>query len=103
MITEYQGEMIVDGKHIEVVSHFIFLGSLITKDGFCEKEIRRRLAMGRLMKIWKDRGITLSTKIRLVKALVFPIVLYGAESWTMRKIEKMTDAFEFCIVDVCYE
>ena len=100
MMSEDQGEIVVDGKHIEVVSHFIFLGSLITKDGFCEKEIRRRLAMGRsamggLTKIWKDRGITLRTKIRLVKALVFPIVLYGAESWTMRKLErKMIDAFE---------
>ena len=100
MMTEDQGEMVVDGKHIEVVSHFIFLGSLITKDGFCEKEIRRRLAMGRsamggLTKIWKDRGITLRTNIRLVKALVFHIVLYGAESWTMRKLErKMIDAFE---------
>ena len=114
MMTEDQGEMVVDGKHIEVVSHFIFLGSLITKDGFCEKEIRRRLAIGRsamggLTKIWKDRGITLRTKIRLVKALVFPIVLYGAESWTMRKLErKMIDAFELwcCIrllrVYYCY-
>ena len=92
--------MVVNGKHIEVVSHFIFLGSLITKDGFCEKEIRRRLVMGRstmggLTKIWKDRGITLRTKIRLVKALVFPIVLYRAESWTMRHFErKIIDAFE---------
>ena len=101
MVTEDQGEMVVEGKHIKVVSHFIFLGSLITKDGFCEKEIRRRLALGRsamvggLMKIWKDRGITLRTKIRLVKALVFPIVLYREESWTMRKLErKMIDAFE---------
>ena len=100
MMSEDQGEMVVDGKHIEEVSHFIFLGSLITKDGFCEKEIRRRLAMGRsamggLTKIWKDRGITLRTKIRLVKALVFPIDLHGAESWTMRKLErKMIDAFE---------
>ena len=81
MMTEDQGEMVVDGKHIEVVSHFIFLGSLITKDGFCEKEIRRRLALGRsamgeLTKIYKNRGITLRTKIRLVKVLVFPIVLY---------------------------
>ena len=96
MMTEDQREMVVDRKHIEVVSHFIFLGSLITKDGFCEKEIRRRLAMGRsamggLTNIWKYRGITLRTKSRLVKALVFPIVLYGAESWTMRK---MIDAFE---------
>ena len=100
MVTEDQLEMVVDGKYIEVVSHFIFLRSLITKDGFCEKEIRRRLAMGRsamvgLMKILKDRGITLRTKIRLVKALVFPIVLYGAESWTMRQLERnMIDAFE---------
>ena len=100
MMTEDQGEMVVDGKYIEVVSHFIFLGYLITKDGFCEKEIRRRLAMGRSAmggqtKIWKDRGITLRTKSRLVKALVFPIVLYGAESWTMRKLErKMIDSFE---------
>ena len=93
--------MVVDGKHIEVVSHFIFLGSLITNDGFCEREIRRRLAMGRsamggneLTKIRKDRGITLRTKIRLVKAFVFPKVIYGAEYWTIRKIEKMTDAFE---------
>ena len=100
MMTEDQGEMVIDGKHIEVVSHFIFLGSLITKDGFYEKEIRRRLAMGRsamggLTKIYKDRGITLRTKSRLVKVLVFPIVLYGAESWTMRKLErKVIDAFE---------
>ena len=100
MMTENQGEMVVDGKHIEVVSHFIFLGSLITKDGFCEKEIRRRSAMGRsamgvLTKIWIDRGITLRIKIRLVKALVFHIISYGAESWTMRKLErKMIDAFE---------
>ena len=100
MMTEDQGEMVVDGKHIEVVSHFIFLGSLITKDGFCEKDIRRRLAicrsvMGGLTKILKVRGITLRTKTRLVKSLVFPIVLYGAESWTMRKLErKMIDDFE---------
>ena len=63
--------MVIDGKHIEVVSHFIFLGYLITKDGFCEKEIRRRLAMGisatgGITQIWKYRGITLRTKIRLV-------------------------------------
>ena len=100
MMIEEQGEMVVDGKHNEVVSPFIFLGSLITKDGFYEKEIRRRLALGRsamgvLTKIWKDRGITLRTKIRLVKYLVFPIVLYGAKSWIMRKLERnMIDAFE---------
>ena len=94
MMTEDQGEMVVDGKHIEVVSHFIFLGSLITKDGFCEKEIRRRLAMGGLTTICKDRGITLRTKIKLVKALVFPIILYGTESWTMRKLKRMRKLFE---------
>ena len=61
MMTEDQGEMVVDGKHIEVVSHFIFLGSLITKDGFCEKEIRRWLAMGGggLTKILKDKELPL--------------------------------------------
>ena len=90
MMSEDQGEMVVDGKLIEVVSHFIFLGSLITKDGFCGREICRRLEMGRsamggLTTIWKDRGITLITKIMLVKALVFPIVLYGAESCTIKQ------------------
>ena len=100
MMTEDQGEMVVYGQNIEVVSHFIFLGSLIIKDVFCEREIRRRLAMGRsamggLTTIWKDRRINLRTKIRLVKALVLPIVLYGAESWKMRKLERnMIDAFE---------
>ena len=107
MMTEDQGEMVVDGKHIEVVSNFIFLGSLITKDGLCEKEIRRRLAMGRsamggLTKIWKDRGITLRTKIRLVKALVFPVVLYVAESWTMRKLERKM-ILSYGVGDVCRE
>ena len=82
MVTEDKGEMVVDGKHIEVVAHFIFLGSLITKDGFCEKEIRRRLALGRsamegLTKICKDIVITLRTKIRLVKALVFPSLIWS--------------------------
>ena len=94
MMTENQGEIVVDGKHIEIVSHFIFLGSLITNDGFCEKEIRRRLsmgisAMGGLTKILKDRGITLRTQSRLVKALVFPIVLYGAEYWIMRSLREI--------------
>ena len=84
MVNEYQREMVVDGKHIEVVSHFLFLGYLITKDGFCEREIPRMLAMGRsamggLTKIWKNREITPRTKSRLVKALVFSMVLYGEE------------------------
>ena len=87
----------MDGKDIEVVTKFVFLGALITKDGLCEKEVRRRIAMGNaamggLTSIWKDRGVTMETK---VKVLVFPIVLYGAETWTMRKHERRKiDHFE---------
>ena len=100
MTTGDIGEVAVDGKTVEVVTKFVFLGALITKDGLCDKEIRRRIAMGKaamggLTTVWKDRGITLQTKVKLVKALVFPIVLYGAETWTMRKTErKKIDAFE---------
>ena len=89
-----------NGKTVEVVTKFVFLGVLITKDGLCDKEICRRIAMGKaamggLTTVWKDRGIMLQTKVKLVKALVFPIVLYGAETWTMRKTErKKIDAFE---------
>ena len=77
------GEVTVDGKDIEVVTKFVFLGVLITKDGLCEKELRRRIAMGKaamggLTSIWKDRGVTMETKVKLLKVLVFPIVLYGA-------------------------
>ena len=95
--------MKIDGKDIEVVTKFVFLGALITKDGLdaCEKEVRRRIAtmgkaaMGGLTPIWKDRGVTLETKVTLVNNLVFPIVLYGAETWTMRKHERRKiDAFE---------
>ena len=77
----------VDGKDIEVVTKFVFLGTLITEDGLCEKEVRRRIVMGKsamggLTSIWKDRGITLETKVKQVKVLVFQIVglLYGAET-----------------------
>ena len=94
-------EVTVDGKDIEIVTKFVFLGALITKDGLCEKEVRRRIvpmekaAMGGITSIWKDRGVTLETKVKLVKVLVFPIVLYGAETWTMRKHERRKiDAFE---------
>ena len=88
------------GKDIEVVTKLVFLGVLITKDGLCEKEVRRRIAMekaamGGRTSIWKDRGVTMETKVKLVKVLVFPIVLYGAETWTMRKHERRkVDAFE---------
>ena len=100
MTTGDIGEVTVDGKDIEVVTKFVFLGALITKNGLCEKEVRRRIAMGKaamggLTSIWKDRGVTMETKVKLVKVLVFPIVLYGAETWTLRKHERRKiDAFE---------
>ena len=97
MTTGDIGEVTVDGKDIEVVTKFVFLGALITKDGLCEKEVPRRMSMGKaamggLTSIWKDRGVTMETKVKLV---VFPIVLYGAETWTMKKHERRKiDAFE---------
>ena len=77
---------------METVADFIFLGSKITADGDCSHEIKRRLLLGRkvmtnLDSILKSRDITLSTKIRLVKAMVFPAVMYGCESWTLKKAE----------------
>ena len=85
---------------METVSDFIFLGSKITADGDCSHEIKRRLLLGRkvmtnLDSIFKSRDITLSTKVRLVKAMVFPVVMYGCESWTVKKAEcRRIDAFE---------
>ena len=77
----------IDGETVETVAHFIFLGSKITADGDCSHEIKRRLLLGRkvmtnLDSILKSRDITLSTKVHLVKAMVFPVVMYGCESWT---------------------
>ena len=85
--------LIIDGNEVESVSKFIFLGSLITKEGGYSQEIRHRLAMARsamtnLSKIWADRGITRTTNIRLVQALVFPIVLYAFETWTLNKADR---------------
>ena len=82
----------IDGETVEAVADFIFLGSRITADGNCSHEIKRRLLLGRkvmtnLDSIFKSRDITLSTKICLVKAMVFPVVLYGCESWTVKKAE----------------
>ena len=82
----------IDGETVETVSDFIFWGSKITADGDCNHEIKRRLLLGRkvmtnLDSILKSRDITLSTKVRLVKALVFPVVMYGCESWTIKKAE----------------
>ena len=84
----------------ETVSDFIFVGSKITADGDCSREIKRCLLLGRkvmtnLDSIVKSRDITLSTKVRLVKAMVFPVVMYGCESWTVKKAEHLIiDAFE---------
>ena len=82
----------IDGETVETVSDFIFLGFKITADGDCSHEIKRCLLLGRnvmtnLDSILKRRDITLSTKVRLVKAMVFPVVMYGYESWTMKKAE----------------
>ena len=82
----------VDGETVETVADSIFLGSKITADGNCSHEIKRRLLLGRkvmtnLHSILKSRDITLPTKIRLVKTMVFPVVMYGCESWTIKKAE----------------
>ena len=90
----------IDGQTVETVSDFIFWGSKITADGDCSHEIKRRLFLGRkvvtnLDNIFKSRDISLPTKIRLVKAFVFPVVMYGYESWTVKKAEcQRIDAFE---------
>ena len=82
----------IDGETVETVSGFNFGGSKITSDGDCSHEIKRRLLLGRkvmtnLDSIFKSRDITLPTNVRLVKAMVFPVVMYGCESWTMKKAE----------------
>ena len=87
-ITSWQ----IDGETMETVTDFIFLGSKITADGDCSHEIKRRLLLGRksmtsLDSMLKTRAITLLTKVHLVKAMVFPVVMYGCESWTIKKAE----------------
>ena len=95
-ITSWQ----IDGATVETVSDFIFLGSKITAEGDCSHEIKRHLLLGRkvmtnLDSTFKSRDITLSTKVRLIKAMVFPVALYGRESWTIKKAEHCRiDAFE---------
>ena len=89
----------IDGQTVETVSDFIFLGSQITADGDCSHEIKRHLLLGRkvmtnLDSIFKSRDITLLPKVRLVKAIVFPVVMYGCESWTIKKAKhRRIDAF----------
>ena len=83
----------IDRETVETVSDFIFLGPKITADGDCSREIKRHLLLGRkvmtnLDSIFKNRDITLPTKVHLVKAMVFPVVTYGCESWTVKKVER---------------
>ena len=96
LITSWQ----IDGETVETVTEFICLGFQITADGDCSHEIKRHLLLGRkvmtnLESILKSRDITLPTKVRLVKAMVFPVVMYGCESWAIKKAEcRRIDAFE---------
>ena len=91
--------MEIDGETVKTVTDFILWGSKITADGDCSQEIKRRLLLGRkvmtnLDSILKSRDITLPTEVRLVKAMVFPVVIYGCESWTVKKAEcQRIDAF----------
>ena len=95
-ITSWQ----IDGETVETVADFIFPGSKITADGDCSHKIKRRLLLGRkvitnLDRILKSRDITFPTKVRLVKAMIFPVVMCGCESWTIKKAERLRiDAFE---------
>ena len=96
LITSWQ----IDGETMETMTDFISLGSKVTADGDCSHEIKRRLLLGRkattnLDSILKSRDITLPTKVHIVKAMVFPVVMYGCESWTIKKAERQRlDAFE---------
>ena len=98
-ITSWQ----IDGETVETVADFIFLGSKITADGDCSHEIKRRLLLGRkgmtnLDSIRKSRDVILPTKVRLVKAMAFPVVMYECENWTVKKAEcRRIDAFELCV------
>ena len=103
-------EMEWNGIAMETVSGFIFLGYKITVDGNCSHEIKRHLLLGRkfmtnLDSILKSKDITLPTKFHLVKAMVFPVVMYGCESWTIKKAEhQRTDAFElWCLLEKTFE
>ena len=95
-ITSWQ----IDGETVETVADFIFLGSQVTAEGDCSHAIKRHLLLGRkvmtnLDNILKNRDITLSTKVHLVEAMVFPVVMYGCENWTVKKSEhRRIDAFE---------
>ena len=100
MTTGKLDHIIVDDNNIEIVDRFFFLGVLITNDEVTDNELQRRLAMGKcamgsLKRIFKDRGIRLTTKIMIVQTLVFQIILNGVETWTIKKTDRKTiDAFE---------
>ena len=104
-ITSWQ----IDGATVETVADFIFLGSQITADGDCSHEIKRHLLLGRkvmtnLDSILKSRDITLPTKVHLVKAMVFPVVMYGCESWTIKKVEhQRIDSFLAVVLEKTLE
>ena len=92
----------IDGETMEIVTDFIFLGSKITADGDCSHEIKRCLLLGRkavtnLDSVLKSRDITLLTKVRLVKAMVFPVVMYARESWTIKKAESESEVTQSCL------
>ena len=99
-ITSWQ----IDGEKVETVTDFVFFGSKITAEDNCSHKIKRCLLLGRKAmtnpeSILKSRDITLLTKVRLVKAMVFPVVMYGCESWTVKKAEcQRIDAFECCVL-----
>ena len=97
----------MDGETIETVTDFIFLGSKITADGDCSHEIKRcfgRKVMTNLDSIFKSRDITLPSKVCLAKAMVFPVVMYGCESWTVKKAERQRiDAFELVVLEKTLE
>ena len=103
MTTEDWEKFEIDGEEIQVVTSFCFLGSMIEREGRCEAEVRRRIALGKsamqgMGKIWRDRHVSLETKTGLVKTMIFPIVLYGCETWTTTKeLEKKIDACEMWI------
>jgi hypothetical protein len=100
MTTGNLNNFILDGTEIEIIDSYTFLGAIITRDGSMSKEINRRISSGRLAmikleKIMKDRDVTATTKCKIVETMIFPIVTYGSESWTLRKKErKKIDAFE---------
>ena len=98
----------IEGEKVEVVTHFLFLGSKITADSNCSHEIRRWLLLGRKVmtkvdNVLKSRDITLLTKVRLVKAMVFPVVMYGCESWTTKKAEHQNWSFWTVVLEKTLE